>query len=352
MYSALETYFKDAYTPEHYPTLAIQREHWSESRPLAGLSVIDTTPLCRNTIHKYINLIDAGAKLTVAINPIGRCDAETVRLLRECGIDVVNVNDNLPQYDIIMDCAALLISHTPRIGYIELTRSHTELYAQVDRPAFIADSGRVKRIETFLGTGESYFRAMASFGYNDWQGRSLVVFGSGKVGQGIIHYANKLGAVVTSITDTSDDAQRPKPHTAPMVDFRDSDAVKQALKGAFAVVTATGVEGAIEKAVEPSVLIESKAVLANMGATDEFGNSFPAERVLNGKETINFILNDPTHLKYIDATMALHNYGAEYLVKNRERKGVTEPPVALEQQLLEWTRHYGTIGEELELINI
>lgn len=351
-YSALEEYFTNSYAPDDYPTLAMQRRKWVESKPLAGLSVIDATPLCRNTIHKYINLIDAGATLTVAINPIGLCDLETVRLLRECGIQVVNVEDSLPQYDIIMDCAALLIKHTPLIGYVELTRSHTEKYADAKRPAFIADSGRIKRIETFLGTGESYFRAMASFGFNEWHERNLVVFGSGKVGQGIINYGNKLGANITVVTDTTQVNPKLAKQVVSLIDLRNRNEVHEALHKAYAVVIATGVEGALSKTISPSILIESSAILANMGATDEYGEQFPAQRVLNNKETINFTLDEPTHLKYIDATMALHNYGAEYLVHNRNVRGIIEPPAIIEEQLLAWTRQYGKISDELNTMEI
>lgn len=352
MYSALREYFRETYTPDDYPTLAIQCTQWLDSKPFEGLTIIDATPLCRNTIHKYLNLIDAGAELTVAMNPIGKCDAETVRLLRESDIKLVAIDDKLPQYDIIMDCAALLINHTPRIGYVELTRSHSELYANVSKPAFIADSGRIKRIETFLGTGESFVRAMRCLGYYDWSGRSLVVFGSGKVGSGIIHYANRSGAKVTVVTDLSNISPQIKEQVVEVIDFKDREAVHKVLQDAYAVVTATGVEGALGKTVEPSVLIASGAILANMGATDEYGSEFPESRVLNGKETINFILDEPTHLKYIDATMTLHNYGAEYLVRNPNLQGVIEPQAELEEQLMQWTRQYGKIGEELNSIEL
>ena len=49
-----------------------------------------------------------------------------------------------------------------------------------------------------------------------------------------------------------------------------------------------------------------------MGVEDEYGETFPADRVLNGKRPLNFLLEEPTQLRYIDATFALHRALAEH----------------------------------------
>ena len=87
-----------------------------------------------------------------------------------------------------------------------------------------------------------------------------------------------------------------------------------------------------------------------MGVEDEFGSELPAERVLQGKRPLNFILKDPTLMKYIDATMALHNAGALWLLNHPKAHGMIEPPVELENELLEVCRRDGTIAEELQYI--
>ena len=87
-----------------------------------------------------------------------------------------------------------------------------------------------------------------------------------------------------------------------------------------------------------------------MGVEDEFGEAIPAEMVLNGKSALNFMLEEPTHLKFIDATMALHNLGALHLVENKDLSGVILPPEQMEQGVLDTTRKFGEIGDILNNI--
>ena len=128
--------------------------------------------------------------------------------------------------------------------------------------------------------------------------------------------------------------------------------VENAVKEAYAIVTATGVPGAVQKSCSPKVVISSNAILANMGVEDEFGPDSPAERVLNGKATINFSLEEPTHLRYIETTFALQNAGLEWLIVHPDAHGIVTPPDTLEEQLLDIVRKEGSIGPELKLIGL
>lgn len=87
-----------------------------------------------------------------------------------------------------------------------------------------------------------------------------------------------------------------------------------------------------------------------MGVEDEYGPGVPASRVLEEKRPLNFILTEPTLMKYIDATMALHNAGALWLTGHPEAHGVIDPPAELEAAILADTRAGGLLGEELDLI--
>ena len=80
------------------------------------------------------------------------------------------------------------------------------------------------------------------------------------------------------------------------------------------------------------------------------GEDLPDSRVLERKRPINFILHDPTRIEYIDATMALHNAGALYLIEHPHAQGLIEPPHEIEEELLEVSRRNGTIAEELQYI--
>lgn len=338
------------YAPEEYPVLREQAARWSAPRPLAGLRVLDATPVFQNTIAKYIALLAAGCELTVGISEVMPTDGEVAGWLRQLGVPVVRPEDAAGDFDLVLDCAGAF-SHVPAaIGYVELTRSGVGRYRNAGRPVFVADGGRIKRIETCLGTGESYFRAMAQLGYSDWKGKRIVIFGSGKVGLGLITYARRYGCHVTVVTRLQDVTPTVRKLADVILAADDAAGIGRAVKTAHAVVTATGVAGALARSCPARVLIDSDALIANMGVEDEFGPELPAERVLEGKRPLNFILTDPTQMKYIDATMALHNEGACWLAAHRDAAGLIEPPPELEEQLLEVCRTHGTIADELQYI--
>lgn len=322
MIERIEEFLAGYYTKSDYPTLEYQRKQWAVSKPLQGLRILDATPLFRNTLTKYIPLMASGAELTVGLNGLIKPNAVVLDFLHEIGLRVIMPGDMGESFDVILDCAGGFSALDARIGYVELTRSGVAKYERCTKPVYVADSGRIKRIETTFGTGESYFRAMRQLGYDDWKGRRLVIFGAGKVGTGIRIYAEQFGAICDVITEEST-----------------PDEVRQAIKGAYAVVTATGVPGALRAYARD--LAQSDALIANMGVEDEFGEELPSERVLCAKGAINFVLEEPTHLRFIEATMALHNYGAIEVLENRHLNGAIEPRVETEDHLFDIIRRYG-----------
>lgn len=335
------------YREEEYPALAAQIRAGLESQSLKGMRVLDATPVFRNTLIKHLALLAAGAELTVGISEVMPHDPWIVALLRKAGIPVVHARDCRTAHDLVLDCAGSFAALDSVWGVSELTRSGAEIYKTSPKPVFWADAGRIKRIETCLGTGESFFRAMKHLGYDTWEGRKLLVFGSGKVGTGIVYYASKLGAEVHVVTDPSTLLPGVRQRVASWVSYTDSSAIASLLQGAYAVVTATGVRDALALHCPPDCLLQSGALLANMGVEDEYGVGIPDSAVLMGKRTLNFILEEPTLLKYIDATMALHNEGALYLLHAPGRRGLIVPPDEIEERILQVTLEKGCISEEL-----
>jgi hypothetical protein len=56
-------------------------------------------------------------------------------------------------------------------------------------------------------------------------------------------------------------------------------------------------------------------------------------------------------VRYIDATMALHNAGALYLVSNKSlERGLVFPPAEMETKLFDVMRANGCISDELDLL--
>lgn len=396
----------DAYEKREYPALSAFFAEWSGTRPFRALRVLVATPVFRNTLLEYRALIAGGADLVVGVAGGMPCDPGIVEVLRGNGIPVIGLQEALEMearcaesgdcaFDLILDCAGQFSACHPRFGFVELTRSGVQFYEKCEHPVYVADSGVVKRIETCLGTGEGYVRALAQLGYDfcldsgrdgsldagrdtldsgtdgtPSGGKKFIVFGSGKVGQGIVLQLLRSGADVHVVTDCSRGANPfLDANGVPVTDCNDLDAVASLVRGADFVVTATGVKGALDRPQIVEALLASGAVLANMGVEDEYGPNVPASRVLAEKKPLNFILEEPTHLKYIDASLALHAALGELLlqeggavygkdgagvsgqetasISRAKNAGPQDPPSELEQRILSMTMQDGLIGAEI-----
>lgn len=322
------------YTDDDHPALSWQTQLWQDTAPLAGVRLLDVTPVFANTVAKYLPLLAAGADLTVSLSPLLPHDPAVVDLLARAGI---GVTDTPGDYDVVMDCAGVQAASSA-VGYVELTKSGEHIYAGCPQPVLLVDDSRIKLIETSLGTGDGLIRALAHFGCPDLTGKPVVVFGAGKVGSGAALQARRCGAALT-VFDIH--PQRPG-----VLDVADEDAVRSAIAGAWCVVSATGREGALAALCEP--LMSSAAILANLGAEDEFGAEMPAERVLNGKLPVNFALPEPTRLRYLDATFALVNACALAVTTGAFAAGLNHPPEDLENAIL---AACPAVADELALVD-
>ena len=156
----IDALIHSVYQKNEYPVSLYQAQKWKEVLPLAGLTILDATPVFRNTLVKHQALIAAGANLIIGISDVMPRDEMIVELLRISGFEVKHPEDTVPKVDIVLDCAAAFNTWQPQIGFVELTRSGVEKFGNTNKPVFVADNGHIKRIETCLGTGESYCRAM------------------------------------------------------------------------------------------------------------------------------------------------------------------------------------------------
>lgn len=335
------------YAPNEYPCLLKQYEEFEASKPLDGLRVLDATPIYRNTLLKYKALLLAGAKLSVGVTELFQYDPEILNFLRSAEIEIVD-KTRTADFDIVLDNAAAFRHMPSRFGYVELTRSGVEKYKQANVPVYLADSGIIKRIETCLGTGESCFRALEHFGYSDFAGKNLVLFGGGKVGTGIIYYGKKNNLNITVVTEIAK-SRICNESGIKWLDLKDTDEIVRAVKTADFVVSATGIKNAVADVCPPEEITWSYAVVLNMGVEDEYGKDVKPSRVLNGKKTANFVLDEPTKVCFIEATMALHNYGAVYMVQNSP-SGIILPSAELEDRLIEESRSAGVLGDSLGYI--
>lgn len=346
----IDSIINKAYKPEEYPCIAAQQAEFAKDRPFDGLEILDSTPVFRNSILKYKALILGGATLTIGISNLVPYNKEILQFLKKHEIDIITPNDDDRAFDLVLDNAAVYRNFKSKSGYVELTRSGVDKYRALGKHVFLADSGQIKRIETCLGTGESYFRGLRHFGFSDFAGKRLLVFGTGKVGSGIIYYASKFGMKITAVTIPSSISHTIAAMISQIIDLNDTNKIIDAVGKAEFIVTATGVKSALEALVPERFLQNSHAVLANIGVEDEYGGKIPPERVLNKKFPVNFALEEPTRTRFIEATLALHNYGGVVIAHNMQTGEIVIPQPEIEQKYLKIISSTGLITEEINFL--
>lgn len=340
-------YLDTFYKPEEWPTLRAQAEEWSATRPLEGLRVLDATPLYRNTLGKLMALMAGGAEVYVPARNVLPGDPAVLRAAADFGIKYARKGDDF--FDIVLDCAGQFCRLNPTLGFCELTRSGVERYEHARRRVFVADDSRIKHIETVLGTGEGFFRALEQLGHCNVSNRRLLIIGYGKVGRGIAYYARKKGMKVT-IADLKDKSGE-LPGEFSFVNAGDAAALNEAILRSWCTVTATGHISALRRQLNAAAITNSPVLLANMGVEDEYGSQIPTERVLNNKRPLNFILEDPTSMRFIETTMALHNAcGLELLTQDLPNKCM-KPTPDVEEHLLAIACEKGLIGDDIRRLD-
>ncbi len=343
----IRAYLNQYYRPEEWPTLLWQAEEWSRTLPLEGLRVLDGTPIYRNTLGKYMALLAAGAEVWVPERPGMPCDKATLNMLADFGIR--RAPRSMDDFDILLDCSGQFNELHPRLGAAELTRTGVHRYQHPHHPVILADSGRIKRIETVLGTGEGFFRALHQLGYSDLQGMPLLIVGCGKVGRGVLHYALQMGMKVC-VADVVDKSESLPPGVA-FVNAADTNAFNAAVLNSWCTVTVTGHVAALRPFLQAELVVPSPVLLANLGVEDEYGPHIPENRVLNNKQPLNFILEEPTSMRYIETTMALHNACAlELLTADLPHQCILPAP-DVEERLLHIACTRGLIGDDIHAVD-
>lgn len=343
--TSLRDYLLSFYPPEEWPALLNQADEWARTRPLEGLRALDATPLFRNTLGKLMALMAAGAQVYIPWRSSLPADAGVVAQLADFGIDRATRQDK--EFDIVLDCAGDHCRLRPTLGSCELTRTGVLRYERAGFPVFLADSGRIKHIETLLGTGESFFRALRHLGHHDVAGKHLLVVGYGKVGRGVVHYARQYGMRVT-VADVVDKSAA-LPCGVEFVHVDDAAAMERAVLRAWCLVSVTGRMGALRRRLPLAQLLASEVLLASLGVEDEFGPEVPEQRVLNHKRPLNFMLAEPTSMRFIETTLALHNACAVELLTADLPYGCILPPPDVEDRLLRVACEKGLIGKEIEM---
>ncbi len=331
-FEKLHAFAVERYHPQNdFPALNAQYLKWREEKPLDGMCVLDASPIFENTFAKYAALTAAGAELFVADTPQSIFDKNALSILPDFGVTALSKTE-IKQFDIILDCGGLFSDENPTFGFSELTRTGAIKYEGTTKKVFVADNSLTKEFETTLGTGDGFARAIEELGLDDVFKKTIIVFGCGKVGRGIIMACAKRGAKVVSADFAKFENIAKKFGASNFAPIESEKIILDALKSADCIVSATGIKNAVK--IPSEILADKNKIFANMGVDDEFGNSVPTERALNKKRPLNFILKEPTQLKFIDPTLALHNYGATEILSQSIKNGTNKPSEEVENIVL------------------
>jgi len=332
-----ETYFIDR--------LPCDLRYAGVSQYYKGLKVVHNLPLTAPTIYKIESLRQLGVDITVTCPTTTMPDAKVLSWLYKRGVTTRLSHRRLADdVDIVMDSGGELINYlTPRIGSIEVTGSGAGRYRNtaLNYPVMSIDDSAVKQLESCLGAGEAFIRAFSQLvGQSIQTDQLFVIFGFGKVGQGIVRALSALTPHIVIVDDNPDVVANYKHLPYTLLHTCEVEKIEQAAASAHAVVTATGQENILSGRYDLRAF--RQAHLANMGASDEFGSDFDKNQVLAGKQPINMALDEPTKLRYLDPVFYAQNHAISLLMNQQYSPGVHAYPENIATTVVdEWQTVYG-----------
>ena len=361
---------------------------WAQRRPLKGKIILVNVHLTRITLALITALLESGAWVEVTVSPELVIHQNALQPLLAAQIPFYStIPDKKKQnyYDIVYDCCAGMNEIIPNNGMVKLTKTDPALYKNMTFPVITVDSSKTKEIETGLGTGDGFVRVIhhlvrqsiaalllnwknlvdTRMTHPSWYLTTLLslinvdqlflrnkfmIFGFGKVGKGIASALESAGVPKKNIfmVDISSEAYldaMKQGYSGLLLDTHHPETIqriKKILPEIWAVVTATGIEGAISRHFLQSDF-DRVALLVNMSTGDDFGSRFTQERILNGKKPANFMLDFPTMVMYLDATFTLFLKAGEELLTNPSIKnGLNTIAPEIDQTVLaDWMAQHG-----------
>lgn len=326
------------YKKKDMPFLTELLNKTKKNKIYRGLKILHNTPLTVEAVLKIETLVSGGADITVSCIKQLPPQEEALQILKAANIklQIEHVFNDI--YDIHLDCCGDLINtHRPTVGAVELTQTGSEIYknANVDYPVVSVDDSSIKFLETFFGTGDGFIRALHKFSGDEMYDKAYVVFGFGKVGKGIVYalkkYTNKISTIVDMNSPVFDDYICSNVN---LINSSEIEKIKGAIKTAYCIVTATGVENVISKYYDFNKNDFGSAILVNMGADDEYGENFKKDDVLFEKKPLNFSISEPTTMKYLDPVFYAHNLGIDILLSGKMQPGYNCFPADISDGIL------------------
>jgi len=333
------------------PFLLNYRHYCEKEKFLQGVSVLNNTPLSLETLIKVDCLLAAGAAVTLTatrfIKPSTQC--KTYDYIAAMNLRFIPDHADLEpfknDFDFVLDCGAELFNTVhPKKGTVELTGSGTLVYKSqacaLNVPIISVDDSKTKTLETFFGTAEGFVRALKQFSSVDLSNIKVVLFGYGKVGNGIIYGLSSYTSSITVIDQSDVALQKAQHNKLKAFSIYDIKQVKKAVAQADLIITAAGAPGLISTIFKREEL--KGKLLANVSADDDFGSVVPAEDVLGKKQPLNFQLETPTLMRYLDPSFYAHNLCVELMIKDNFSVGYHPLPTHIDEEIIgKWEKLHG-----------
>ncbi len=303
------------------PFLLEQMQWAQREKPYLGLKIYHCIPLDLISAIKASVLHLGGAQVVVSRSQFANPKSEQsgIDLLKELSIEFRPSQEIFPGevFDIYMDCGAELVNRPPpRLGYVELTRSGEIVYEKsvLSAPVLSVNRSQLKKIETFYGTADGFYRALQHFFDGQYRGKNYVLFGYGNVGSGIALKLKEIASELIVVDVSLDAVERARAGGFKARLLSDILEHSEVIAEADFIITATGEEGMLSRYFS-SLDLFADTVLINMGGNDEYGHLFPKDSVQNQKESFNFALDHPTRWIFLDPIFYAHNLAALLLVE-------------------------------------
>lgn len=330
------------YSIPELPFLDSQREQLLAEKPYVGLKILHNIPLTLATVFKIEALALGGADVTTTCIKILPPEKRAIELLEQAHFKVQLEHNFEKPFDFHLDCCGELLDiMPPKMGAVELTQTGSKRYetANVTYPMVSVDDSPLKVLETFFGTGDGFSRAIHHHAGSRLQDKSFVLFGYGKVGQGIVYALRKFTKNITVIS--LDEHPSLVEFGVTYINPANKALAKKAIHNAWCAITATGVNGLITDYYHFKKEDFGSCLLTNMGADDEYGDNFKEQDIAFNKKPFNFSLEYPTSLHYLDPIFYSHNAAIDLILSKKMNAGYNPYPHPAANQILErWQSIY------------
>jgi len=292
-------------------------ERMTIEKPFQGIKVVLGHFVALNSVTLFEAFWRGGAEITVCTPFRFDRTRSLVRILQSYDFPILPVEEAVKAGDYFIDVAGMLGKRRTPKGAVEVTRTGDWVYESLPCPTVSIDKSRLKYIEDFLGTGESFVRGWNHMRPDDpLVGKNIVLFGYGKVGKGVAFYSRKEGANLAVVDIDPDALAKAQKEGFEAIDLQNKSQLRSTLHEANIVIGATGKPGAVGNSVSHLWLRANSPLFVNIGL-GEFGSHIPDSEILGGREVpINFHLERPTKNHFIDPIQVAQVLALEELIQN------------------------------------